>query len=108
MLENTFSYNEVLPIKMAIKSFKENDTFSSVTVVGSVLKLSAKRLHIEQVPLKILVSFDQADTFAYSCSFTLHPLYKMTFLVKGGKAVKMLKLYYYRSPLDVNFVQACS
>ena len=33
---------------------------------------------------------DQANPFAYSCSFALHTTYKMTCLNKVGKAVKML------------------
>ena len=39
----------------------------------------------------MLSTHDQANPFAYSCSFILHTTYKNGMIGGGGKAVKMLK-----------------
>ena len=44
----TDSLNDELPIKIARKSFKENDSMSAVKVVGS------EAIHIGQVPIKYM------------------------------------------------------
>ena len=42
ILRTSDSLNEGLPIKIARKSFKENDSFSIKKIVGSTLELFAK------------------------------------------------------------------
>ena len=59
--------------------------------------------------LRCFHPIDQFIPFAYSCIVFLQytPYINMACLIKGGKAVKMLKKYY-KSSLVTNFVQTCS
>ena len=73
-LQNAFHIGQVLIKKYGLKT---------LFLLFNIWEIEKK--------IEVLSPSDQANPFAYSCSFTLHTLYKMTCLFNGGNVLKILK-----------------